>query len=96
MQSAKLLYILKVDLARNEINDPGIYRTLSCPANKTFEDLHWALQVALGWASTHTYDFKIRDPDVESEPEYVLFPFLHSSHSFRSMRERMLMIDLLC
>lgn len=61
-------YILKIDLAPEDITDPSISRTLSCPAGATFDALHWALQVAFGWASTHTYDFKIKDPAAANEP----------------------------
>ncbi|KAF2842861.1 hypothetical protein M501DRAFT_918381, partial [Patellaria atrata CBS 101060] len=40
-----------------------VNRTLSCPSRATFADLHHALQIVFGWAKTHTYDFKIKDPD---------------------------------
>ena len=42
---------------------------LSCPANATFEDFHEALQISFGWTSTHTYDFKIKDPIEEARRE---------------------------
>ncbi|KAK3684452.1 hypothetical protein LTR37_020260 [Vermiconidia calcicola] len=48
---------------RAVISDPPVERTLSCPSNATFTQLHEALQVAFGWASTHTYDFNILDPE---------------------------------
>lgn len=41
-------------------------RTLSCPARAKFSDLHKALQIAFAWSSTHTYDFKIKDPVLEA------------------------------
>jgi hypothetical protein len=62
-------YVLEVHLRPGDIEDPAIWRTLSCPAIATFEQLHRALQVAFGWATTHTYDFKVRDPDYEAEDE---------------------------
>jgi hypothetical protein len=56
--------------------DPEVTRSLSCPANATFAELHDVLQIAFGWAGTHAFDFKIRDPNAEPEPvqdvEYVM------------------------
>jgi hypothetical protein len=62
-------YVLKVQLRPGDIENPAIWRTLSCPAVATFERLHRALQIAFGWATTHTYDFKVRDPDYEPADE---------------------------
>ena len=60
-------YILKVHLAPDDITDPQIIRTISCPATATFEKFYRALQITFGWSSTHTYDFKVKDPQVEAE-----------------------------
>ena len=38
-------------------------RTLSCPAEVPFYALHAALQIAFGWAGTHSFDFAVKDPD---------------------------------
>ncbi|MCJ1468520.1 hypothetical protein MMC07_007149 [Pseudocyphellaria aurata] len=54
-------YLLRVQLAPGDIEDPIIFRTLSCPAKASFEEFHDALQIAFGWASAHLYDFKIGD-----------------------------------
>jgi Plasmid pRiA4b ORF-3-like protein/MYND finger len=62
-------YVLKVQLKPEDIKNPAIWRTLSCPAVATFERLHRALQIAFGWATTHTYDFKARDPDYDPADE---------------------------
>lgn len=62
-------YLLRIHLCPNEITNPAVFRTLSCPADSTFEDLHEALQVAFGWATTHTHDFKIKDPVEEARRE---------------------------
>lgn len=62
-------YLLKVQLKPGDIENPAIWRTLSCPAIATFEQLHMALQIAFGWATTHTYDFKVKDPDYNHEDE---------------------------
>ncbi|KAF4635428.1 hypothetical protein G7Y89_g2670 [Cudoniella acicularis] len=34
------------------------------------------LQIAFGSASTHTYDFKIKDPNAEPEPEFNLMSYI--------------------
>lgn len=60
-------YLLKVHLYPEKITNPSIYRTLSCPADSTFEDFHEALQIAFNWSGTHTYDFKVKDPGAEAE-----------------------------
>lgn len=59
-------YLLKFHLEPKDIVDPAIHRTLSYPSTATFADLHRALQIAFGWADTHTYDFKIKDPVIEA------------------------------
>jgi len=42
--------------------------TLTIPSGRaTFEQLHRALRIAFGWATTHTYDFKVKDPDYKPE-----------------------------
>lgn len=56
-------YVLEVKLCPENIVDPAVTRTLSCPAAATFEELHETLQVAFGWASTHAFDFIIKDPN---------------------------------
>lgn len=61
-------YLIKFHLCPDDIVDPPVWRTLSCPANATFYSLHCALQIAFGWAHAHTYDFKVKDPQYR-EPE---------------------------
>lgn len=58
-------YIIEFHLAPEHIKDPSVKRTLSCPADSTFEELHMALQDAFGWASTHSYDFAVVDPSFD-------------------------------
>ncbi|KAK4208180.1 plasmid pRiA4b ORF-3-like protein-domain-containing protein, partial [Rhypophila decipiens] len=53
-------YVLRVQLLPGEIVDPPVERTLSCPARATFYQLHQALQVAFGWASTHLFEFSTK------------------------------------
>lgn len=69
-------YVLEVKLYPEEIVDPPVTRTLSCPAAATFMELHEALQVAFGWASTHTFDFKIKDPNAEQPPELSIVDYI--------------------
>jgi hypothetical protein len=42
-------YHIKFYLCPDEITDPLVIRTLSCPATATFDELHQALQVAFQW-----------------------------------------------
>lgn len=49
-----------------KVVDPVVSRTLSCPASATFEDLHYAIQLAFRWSKSLTYDFKIQVDDPES------------------------------
>lgn len=62
-------YLIKVQLMPGDIENPAISRTLSCPAVATFEQLHRALQIAFGWATTHTYDFTVKDPDYDPKED---------------------------
>ncbi|KAK3332742.1 hypothetical protein B0T19DRAFT_473560 [Cercophora scortea] len=63
-------YIIKVRLAPGDITNPPVERTLSCPADAPFYMLHMALQTAFGWATTHSFDFAIVDPDY-APPDYT-------------------------
>ncbi|KAH6842230.1 plasmid pRiA4b ORF-3-like protein-domain-containing protein [Chaetomium sp. MPI-CAGE-AT-0009] len=55
-------YIIKFRLAPAHITSPRVERTLSCPADAPFYALHLALQTAFGWATTHSFDFAVKDP----------------------------------
>lgn len=59
-------YVLRIHLEPENIVTPPIIRELSCPANATFHQLHRVLQVAFSWATTHTYDFIVKDPSSAS------------------------------
>ncbi|KAI2783463.1 plasmid pRiA4b ORF-3-like protein-domain-containing protein [Daldinia loculata] len=56
-------YIVKFQLSPEKITDPPVFRTLSCPADAVFYHLHMALQLAFGWATTHSFDFAVLNPD---------------------------------
>ncbi|KAK3375625.1 hypothetical protein B0T24DRAFT_488424, partial [Lasiosphaeria ovina] len=55
-------YIVRIQLAPDDIVDPPVERTVSCPADAPFYALHLALQIIFGWATTHSFDFAVRDP----------------------------------
>ncbi|MCJ1245027.1 hypothetical protein MMC30_002228 [Trapelia coarctata] len=59
-------YVLRIQLEPEEFASPPIIRELFCPANATFHQLHRALQVTFSWATTHTYDFVVKDPSIAS------------------------------
>ncbi|KAM4067326.1 plasmid pRiA4b ORF-3-like protein [Hirsutella rhossiliensis] len=64
-------YIIKFHLGPEHITNPPVTRTLSCPAHVSFYGLHLALQTAFGWATTHSFDFAVLDPDYR-EPTDVM------------------------
>lgn len=53
---AQALYELDVRL--NEI-EPPIWRTVEVPGAWSLEDVHYALQVAMGWTNSHLHQFVI-------------------------------------
>lgn len=57
------LPVIKFHLAPDEITDPPVYRTISCPADASLYMTHMALQLAFGWATTHSFDFAVANPD---------------------------------
>jgi len=50
-------YILRIEVKY----DPVVWRTLSVPTTITFEKLHFAIQIAFGWANAHLYQFLVLD-----------------------------------
>ncbi len=40
---------------------PAIWREVLIPADFTFQDLHLAIQISMGWETNHLYAFKIGD-----------------------------------
>ncbi|EFX04015.1 mynd domain containing protein [Grosmannia clavigera kw1407] len=64
-------YIVKFHLSPGNITNPEVVRTLSCPADTSLYHLHVALQVAFGWATTHSFDFAVKDPSYR-EPDNVM------------------------
>lgn len=89
---------INFSLLPNYIKSPSIHRTLSCPAKKSFEMLHHALQAAFGWANVHTYDFRIYDPvfarpverapDAEPVDPAMMLAYVMNTEAARTARER--------
>jgi len=50
------VYQIKVTL---ENSKPPIWRRLLVPANLTLGDLHYILQIAMGWTDSHLHQFKV-------------------------------------
>ena len=61
-------YLLKVALLN--VSNPRITRTLSCPADATFEELHEALQIAFGWTFRGLYEFSVLDTPYQHRSSY--------------------------
>ncbi|KAK7734249.1 hypothetical protein SLS53_007897 [Cytospora paraplurivora] len=55
-------YIIKFHLHPEQIKEPPVIRTLSCPADADFYELHASLQLAFGWAAIHSFDFAVVNP----------------------------------
>jgi hypothetical protein len=65
------VYQLKVTL---KYTTPPIWRRIRIPANATFEDLHHAIQDAMGWENCHLHGFEVINPrtgkrDLIGEPD---------------------------
>jgi hypothetical protein len=54
--SATTVYQIKVTL---EGSKPTIWRRLLVPANLTLGDLHYIIQIAIGWTDSHLHQFHI-------------------------------------
>lgn len=52
------VYVLKVTL---EGSKPKIWRRLHVLSNMLLGDLHYALQITMGWTNSHLHDFLIED-----------------------------------
>lgn len=59
-------YIIEFQLHPDDIQNPTVSRTLSCPADATFQKLHLALQGAFGWGRAHCFDFAVLDPSYKA------------------------------
>lgn len=86
--------LFELDVRLQEI-EPPIWRTIEVPGAWSLEDVHFALQVAMGWTNSHLHQFKIGDRvygmadvddavdlEIEDEREYRLQDLIESGGSF--------------
>lgn len=86
--------LFELDVRLQEI-EPPIWRTIEVPGAWSLEDVHFAIQVAMGWTNSHLHQFKIGDKhygmadvddtgdlDFEDEREYRLQDLVESGGSF--------------
>jgi hypothetical protein len=57
--------VIKLHLNPGEVTNPPVVRTISCPSSVTFMALHQAIQTAFDWATTHSFDFAVKEPDFD-------------------------------
>ncbi|KAI0152996.1 MM3350-like domain-containing protein [Xylariaceae sp. FL1272] len=62
-------YTIHFEVFPGRIKNPAVTRVLSCPADATFYQLHRAIQTAFNWASTHSFDFGVVNPDYSPPTE---------------------------
>ena len=53
---------------------PTIWRRLEVLGTMTFDDLHDAIQIAMGWEDCHLWAFYVGKTEVSPEPEQFGFP----------------------
>lgn len=56
MSDSTKIYELKISLSGIK---PTIYRTIQIEENRTFFELHAAIQIAFGWENSHLHIFEI-------------------------------------
>ena len=72
--------------------EPPIWRTIEVPGDATLEDVHYAIQVAMGWTNSHLHQFTIGESmygmadedelELEDEAEYLLRDLVEAGGSF--------------
>jgi hypothetical protein len=86
--------LYELDVRLQEI-EPAIWRTIEVPGAWSLEDVHFAIQVAMGWTNSHLHQFKIGDTcygmadldgadelELEDEREYCLQDLVERGDSF--------------
>jgi hypothetical protein len=86
--------LYELDVRLQEI-EPPIWRTIEIPGAWSLEDVHFAIQVAMGWTNSHLHQFKIGDKhygmaevddtgdlEFEDERKYRLQDLIDSGGSF--------------
>jgi hypothetical protein len=86
--------LFELDIRLREI-EPPIWRTVEVPGAWSLEDVHLALQVAMGWTNSHLHQFKMGDRaygmvdiddsgdlEIEDEREHRLQDLVQEGGSF--------------
>ena len=86
--------LYELDVRLREI-EPPIWRTIEVPGALSLEDVHFAIQVAMGWTNSHLHQFEIGDKqygmadvdgaddlELEDEREYRLQDLVQERGSF--------------
>jgi hypothetical protein len=86
--------LFELDVRLKEIKPP-IWRTIEVPGSSSLEDVHFAIQVAMGWTNSHLHQFVIGgrhygmadvddsgDLEIADEREYRLQDLVKSGASF--------------
>jgi len=86
--------LYELDVRLREI-EPPIWRTIEIPGASSLEDVHYAIQVAMGWTNSHLHQFKIADKvfgmvgaddtgdlELEDERQYRLQDLVEAGSSF--------------
>jgi hypothetical protein len=71
-KKARAVYQLKITL--NE-SHPPIWRRVLVTDLATLNDLHWVIQLSMGWTNSHLHQFKI-DGDYYSDPDFDMDEYL--------------------
>ncbi|MBA3441808.1 MAG: plasmid pRiA4b ORF-3 family protein [Pyrinomonadaceae bacterium] len=75
-KKAHKVYELKITLCQT---DPPIWRQVLVTDSTTLGDLHWIIQLSLGWTNSHLHQFII-DGQYYSDPEFELGEYLDEVH----------------
>lgn len=75
-QMARKVYELTITLCHT---DPPVWRRVLVTDNTTLGDLHWIIQLSLGWTNSHLHQFII-DGQYYSDPEFGLDESLDEVH----------------
>jgi hypothetical protein len=83
--------LFELDVRLREI-EPPIWRTIEVAGAATLEDVHYAIQVAMGWTNSHLHQFTIGDSmygmagddeaELEDEAEYRLQDLVAAGGAF--------------
>jgi hypothetical protein len=84
--------VYELDVRLKDI-EPPIWRTVEVPGRATLEDVHYAIQLAMGWTNSHLHHFKIGKlrygmigadefENLEDERDHVLQEVVKAGTSF--------------